>query len=215
MQRRGDTMLTEGALFTFVAGLFAIMNPVGNVAVFASLTQGSSKDDVRYSAWTCAIACIVTLLIVTWGGNYVLAFFGISVDALRAAGGIIVLLIGLNMLANNNQHRHTDAETEDAKTRPEVGVVPMAIPIVAGPGTIATVLVAAQDRTWMGRVEISVVILVMSVAVGLLFSMAKPIADRMGVAGMAVVTRLMGMILATIAISMLALGFKGLWPGLA
>ncbi len=164
-------MLIEGALFTFVAGLFAKMKPVGNVAVFAILTQGSSKDDVRYTAWTCAIACIVTLLIVTWGGNYVLAFFGISVDAVRAAGGIIVLLIGLNILANNNQHRHTDAETEDAKTRPEVGVVPRAIPIVAGPGTIATVLVAAQDRTWMGHIEISVVIVVL--AVGLLFSMAS------------------------------------------
>lgn len=147
------------------------MNPVGNVAVFAILTQKSSKDDVRYTAWTCAIACIVTLLIVTWGGNYVLAFFGISVDAVRAAGGIIVLLIGLNILANNNQHRHTDAETEDAKTRPEVGVVPRAIPIVAGPGTIATVLVAAQDRTWMGHIEISVVIVVL--ALGLLFSMAS------------------------------------------
>ena len=100
-RRRGTTMLTEGVLFTFIAGLFAIMNPVGNVAVFASLTEGSSKEDVRYSAWTCAIACIVTLLIVTWFGDYVLDFFGISVDALRAAGGIIVLLIGLSMLANN------------------------------------------------------------------------------------------------------------------
>ena len=208
-------MLTEGALFTFIAGLFAIMNPVGNVAVFASLTEGSSKEDVRYSAWTCAIACIVTLLIVTWFGDYVLDFFGISVDALRAAGGIIVLLIGLSMLANNDQHRHTQAETDDAKERTDIGVVPMAIPIVAGPGTIATVLVAAQDRTWLGRVEISVVIVLMSVAVGLLFSVAKPVADRLGVAGMAVVTRLMGMVLATIAITMLALGFKGLWPGLA
>lgn len=208
-------MLTQAELFTFVAGLFAIMNPVGNVAIFASLTADESKDDVRYSAWTCAAACIVTLLLVTWAGDYVLAFFGISVDALRAAGGIIVLLIGLSMLANNNQHRHTEPETDDAKTRPAIGVVPMAIPIVAGPGTIATVLVAVQERTWMGRIEISGIILLMSLAVGLLFSMAKPVADRMGVAGMAVVTRLMGMILATIAITMLALGFKGLWPGLA
>ncbi|MDJ0514096.1 MAG: MarC family protein [Methyloceanibacter sp.] len=208
-------MLNEGVLFTFIAGLFAIMNPIGNVAIFASLTEGCDKPDIRYAAWTCAVACIVTLLTVTWAGDYVLDFFGISVDALRAAGGIIVLLIGLSMLANNDQHRHTKAETEDAKERPEVGVVPMAIPIVAGPGTIATVLIATQDRTWLDRLEISVVIVVMSVAVGLLFSMAKPIADRLGVAGMAVVTRLMGMVLATIAITMLALGFKGLWPGLA
>lgn len=208
-------MLTEGALFTFVAGLFAIVNPVGNIGIFASLTQGRSGDDARYAAWTCAVACVVTLLIATWGGDYVLEFFGITVDALRAAGGIIVLLIGLSMLANNEEHRHTEPDREDAKSRPTFGTVPLVIPIVAGPGNIATVLVAVQHQHVLAKAEISGVILVMSIAVGILFSLGKPIADRLGVAGMAVVTRLMGMILATIAITMLAIGLKGLMPGLA
>lgn len=208
-------MLTETELFTVVAGLFAIMNPVGNIGIFAALTSDRSPEEARAAAWSCAIACAVTLLISTWCGSYVLAFFGISVDALRAAGGIIVLLIGLNMLANNNQHRHTQAESDDAKTSPSVGIVPLAIPIVAGPGTIATVLVAAQHQPLLAKAEISGVVLAMSLIVGVLFSLAMPIAKRMGAAGMAVVTRLMGMVLATIAITMLTIGLKGLLPGLA
>ncbi|MEM7191499.1 MAG: MarC family protein [Pseudomonadota bacterium] len=208
-------MLSLTEMFTLVAALFAIMNPVGNIGIFASLTEGRSASDSRYAAWTCAIACAVTLLISTWAGGYVLKFFGISVDALRAAGGIIVLLIGLNMLANDDKHRHTKEESDDAKTRPTVGVVPLAIPIVAGPGTIATVLVAAQHEDFLSKAEISGVVLVMSLLVGIMFSLAMPIANRLGAAGMAVVTRLMGMVLATIAITMLALGLKGLMPGLA
>ena len=207
--------MTEAALLSFVAALFAIMNPVGNIGICATLTAGRSGDDVRYAAWTCAAASAITLLITTWAGDYVLEFFGISVDSLRVAGGIIVLLIGLSMLANNDQHRHTEPEREDAKTRPTVGIVPLAIPIVAGPGTIATVLVAAQYKPTISKLEISGVILAMSLLVGILCSLAKPIADRLGAAGMAVVTRLMGMILATIASAMLAIGLKGLMPGLA
>jgi multiple antibiotic resistance protein len=207
--------MSETALIGFAAALFAIMNPIGNIGVFATLTVGQDTAAARRSALTCAIASAITLLIVAWGGDYLLDFFGISVDSLRAAGGVIVLLIGLSMLANNDVHRHTKAEREDAKTRPSVGVVPLAIPIVSGPGTMATVLVVAQHQPILNKVEISGVVLALSVLTGILFSLAKPIADRLGTAGMGVVTRLMGMILAAIAVGMLTVGLKGLMPGLA
>ena len=77
-----------------------------------------------------------------------LDLFGITVDSLRAAGGIIVLLIGLHMLSNNPAHRHTPAEVADAKARASIGVVPLAIPIVAGPGTMAASTLAASSRSW-------------------------------------------------------------------
>lgn len=208
-------MMTSTALLSFVAALFAIMNPVGNIGVFASLTEGRSREEGRHAALICAISSAITLLIVTWAGDIVLKFFGISVDSLRVAGGLIVLLIGLSMLANNDAHRHTKPERDDAKTRPSVGVVPLAIPIVAGPGTMATVLVVPHHLGVLGKLEISAVILAISVLVAVLFSLARPIADRLGTAGMAVVTRLMGMILATIAVGMLTVGLKGLMPGLA
>jgi multiple antibiotic resistance protein len=209
-------MLPEAALTSFIAALFSMMNPIGNVGVFAGMTADRPKAQATRIAWTCAGAVSITLLVVAWSGSLVLEFFGITVDSLRAAGGIIVLLIGLHMLSNKSGHQHTSAELADAKPRASVAVVPLAIPIVAGPGTMAAVLVAAQHHPFiLSKVEISVVILALAALCGLLFSFAAPIAKWLGRSGMGVVTRVMGMILAAIAIGMLADGLKGLLPGLA
>ncbi len=209
-------MISEAALASFIAALFSMMNPIGNIGVFAGLTAGRPQADAGRIAWTCAGAVMITLLVIAWSGSLILQFFGISVDSLRAAGGIIVLLIGLHMLFNKAEHQHSLKELDDAKSRASIGIVPLAIPIVAGPGTMATVLVAAQQHpTVLSKIEISIVIIVLAVACGFLFSFATPLAKRLGESGMGVVTRVMGMVLAAIAMGMLADGLKGLLPGLA
>lgn len=209
-------MITEAELTSFIAAVFSMMNPIGNLGVFAGLTAEYTGARARRTAWACAVAVAVTLLIVTWTGSMVMSFFGLSVEALRTAGGIIVLIIGLHMLFNKSGHKHTPSELQDGKASDSIAVVPMAIPIVAGPGTMVTVLVAAEHSTSAaGRAEISVVVVVMSALTGLLFSFAAPLAKWLGAAGMGVVTRVMGMILASIAVGMLAEGMKALLPGLA
>lgn len=209
-------MIPEAALASFVGALFSMMNPIGNVGVFASMTANQSDGQARRIAWTCALAVAITLLIVTWSGSLLLAFFGITVDTLRAAGGLIVLLIGLQMLFNKSQHKQSPAELEDAKSSTSIAVVPLTIPMVAGPGTMATVLVAAQhDSSVLDRVEISLVIVGLAALTGLLFTFATPISKRIGEAGMGAVTRVMGMILAAIGVGMLADALKVLLPGLA
>lgn len=209
-------MLPEAALTSFIATLFSMMNPVGNVGVFAGMTTDRPDAEARRTAWTCAVAVAITLLVVAWSGSLLLEFFGITVDSLRAAGGIIVLLIGLHMLSNKSAHQHSPAELEDAKPRASIAVVPLAIPIVAGPGTMAAVLVAAQQHSSiLSRIEISIVILALAALSGLLFRFAAPISRRLGESGMGVVTRVMGMILAAIAMGMLADGLKGMLPGLS
>ncbi len=209
-------MIPEAALTSFMAALFSMMNPIGNVGVFAGMTANRPGEQVRRIARTCAAAVAIILLIAAWSGPVMLEFFGITVASLRAAGGVIVLLIGLHMLFNKSEHKHSDAELDDAESRASIAVVPMAIPIVAGPGTIATVLVAAQQHpAVLSKVEISVVVVGFAAFIGLLFSFATPISKRLGESGMGVVTRVMGMILAAIAMGMLADGLKELLPGLA
>jgi multiple antibiotic resistance protein len=209
-------MLTEAALVSFMAALFSMMNPIGNLGVFAGMTANRTGAQAVRIAWTGAIAIGITLLIVTWSGPMLLHFFGISVDTLRAAGGVIVLLIGLQMLFNKSEHKHSSAELKEAEDNDSIAVVPLAIPIVAGPGTMATVLVAAQQNSSvLSKVEISAVVIVFAALCGILFSFAAPISKWMGEAGMGVVTRVMGMILSAIAMGMLADGLKGLLPGLA
>jgi multiple antibiotic resistance protein len=209
-------MLSEAALLSFAATLFSMMNPIGNIGVFAGLTSDISAAKSRRVAWTCAFSVVVTLTIVAWAGPGLLAFFGVTVDSLRAAGGLIVLLIGLHMLFNKSEHKHSSKELEDAQDRSSIAVVPLTIPIVAGPGTMTAVLVAAQQQpTVLTKIEISLVIVGFSVLVGLLFSFASPIANRIGESGMGVVTRMMGIILAAFAMGMLAEGLTALLPGLA
>ena len=209
-------MITEAALASFMAALFSMMNPIGNVGVFAGMTASRPDSETRRIAWSCAFAVAIILLIVAWSGPLLFKFFGISVDSLRAAGGVIVLLIGLHMLFNKSEHKHSTAELEDAETQESIAVVPLAMPMVAGPGTMAAVLVAAQQHpTVLSKVEISVVIVGFAVLCGLLFSFATPISKKLGTSGMGVVTRVMGMVLAAIAMGMLADGLKMLLPGLA
>jgi multiple antibiotic resistance protein len=209
-------MIPEAALTTFIAALFSMMNPIGGVGVFAGLTADRQGNQGRQIAWTCAVAVAITLLIVTWGGSLVLGFFGITVDSLRAAGGLIVLLIGLQMLFNKSGHKQSPEELDDAESRTSIAVVPLAIPLVAGPGTMATVLVAAQQHpSVLSKIEISIVAVVLAALTGLLFSFAAPISKRLGESGMGVVTRVMGMVLAAIAMGMLADGLNGMLPRLA
>jgi multiple antibiotic resistance protein len=179
-------MIAEAALATFTMALFSMMNPIGSVGIFAAMTANRPEAEARRIALTCAIAIAITLIIVTWSGSLLLNFFGITIHSLRAAGGVIVLLIGLQMLFNKSAHKHSTAEMEDAESKESIAVVPLAIPMVAGPGTMATVLVGAQQNSSvLSKVEISVVILVLAVLCGILFNFSAPIANRLGSLGWA------------------------------
>ena len=115
---------------------------------------------------------------MAWSGSLLLEVFGITVDSLRAAGGVIVLLIGLHMIANKSEHQHSPAELADAKPRASIAVVPLAIPIMAGPGTMAAVLVANQQHTaLLNKVEISVVILALASSAVSCFASPGPSQD--------------------------------------
>lgn len=206
--------LTE--IFAFVAALFSMMNPIGGVGIFAGMTGQMNSMEATLTARKCALAAAITLLIVIWAGGAMLKLFGITVDEIRTAGGLIVLLIGLNMLFNKDDHKTSSDETTTSDPSDSIAVVPLAIPLVAGPGTMATVLVAAQHHAGMvAKIELSVATLGICLLTGVLFSFAKPIASKLGASGMAVVSRVMGMVLMAIAVGMLSEGITGMFPSLA
>ena len=184
--------MNETELMATIAALFSMMNPVGNVGIFAGLTADYSEEETRSTAIRSAIATGITLLTVIWSGGLLLSFFGVNVNELRAAGGVIIMVIGLNMLFNKDDHKTSGAEKAEAKERTSIAIVPIAIPLLAGPGTITTALVGAERYPdVMSKLEMSVVVILLSLLVGVLFIFARPIAKRLGRNGMAVVTRLM------------------------
>jgi multiple antibiotic resistance protein len=200
----------------FAAALFAIMNPFGNIAIFLSVTADRDHAQRGRIALMTAAAVLVTLAVAAVLGQQILDLFGISVGAFRIAGGLIILILALSMLhAQPSTVHHSSAEEQEGKDKDNPAIFPLAIPIIAGPGSMATVILYAQQA--QGVLDWATIGLVIVLLCGVLL-VALRAADRMarflGATGIKVLTRLMGMILAAIAIEMMVGGLSELFPQL-
>ena len=146
------------SLLHTAVGVFTIANPIGNLPIYLSFTNGNPRQD-RAIARGAAFTFIIALLISTWIGNGLLEFFGISRGAFQIAGGVIVVLIGLSMLRSQTPPEHHDPESVARDQSSSVkGVVPLGIPLLAGPGTLTVVIADPLAASVSGRLGISVVV---------------------------------------------------------
>ncbi len=207
---------------TFV-GMIALMNPLGAIPIFIGLC--SSKPDVvcRRIPKVTGTAILIILLVSVWMGEFILKLFGISIEAFQAGGGILILLMAIHMLqAKQESVKQTEGEKKELseaeiKSMMSIAVVPMAIPLMAGPGTISFSIIQGAEVASMtgGRLILSVVILLAALLAWFTLAMAEPIGKKLGETGLNIATRLMGMLLAAIGVQMIAHGFAKLLPGLA
>lgn len=205
-------------LIRVVGGLFAIMNPFTNLPVFLSLVGGENAMAIRRAALNVTGLTAIMCAVVALGGDAVLKFFGIGIDDFRVAGGLVVLLIGLGMLNGHAVAAHHGTEKERAALSDltQIAFYPMTFPILVGPGTITTILLfQGQATTEEQRLAVWLALAGVIVLIGVVFSLAGWIGKLMSETLRAIMTRLMGMILAAIAVEMIADGLKVLWPGLA
>jgi len=159
----------------------------------------------------------VILTIAVWVGGALLSFFGIGIPAFRIAGGLLVLLIAIAMFgAKTSPARHTEAEQVEAEAKSDISVVPLAIPLLAGPGAISLAIVDAHQAGGLtGKLAFNLGILGIAVIVWVVLSMAEPIGRRLGTGGLNIATRVMGLILAAMAVQFMADGMLELFPGLS
>ncbi len=204
-------------LTTFFIAMLAITNPIGNLAIFASLTGDKTDSEKKKTAFVAGVAITIILLLVTWTGDLMLRAFGIDVGAFETAGGVIIALMGISMLhAKTSEIHHNKDEREEAKSKDSVAVVPIAIPIVAGPGAITTLIVNSHNYTTIpDKVYISVICVFVSLLLWICFYFSAPVSRLLGVSGVNIVTRIMGIILTAIAFQMIAGGLKSQFPGLS
>ncbi len=201
--------MPHSTYFTFCIALMAILNPIGNAAIFIGMTHGRTMAEQRASASTCSFAVLVILVVSVWLGQAMLALFGISVGDFGAAGGLIVLLIGLSMIrAKTHTYEVTQRQMRASSAAHEpIAVVPMAIPIIAGPGAIATVVTHdALFSSFWGRILESAICAAAAVIVGFVLYLSPWVSRVLGDKGMKIVTRIMGMVICAIAIQMMAHG---------
>ena len=199
------------------SALFAIMNPVANVPVFLSLTSGASDAERRKVAVTALIAVSIGCVVAAVAGSSILGIFGVSIDDFRLAGGLLVLLIALSMLhgSANSQQSPTDKERKDLADADSVAIYPLAIPLLLGPGTIATMIVLGHSAVSGGK-ELAFAAglgsFLLLLAVCLLS--APLIGHYLSPRVTAITQRLMGMILAAIAVDMMMTSLRASFPGL-
>lgn len=196
--------------------LFAILDPIGIIPIIilftAEMTVSGRDHAGRLASLTVCAILLVALLI----GQPLLAFFGISINSFRVAGGILLLLMAIKMLLGNfyqsalDKDGNTDGEAVSANA-----IVPLSTPLLAGPGSISAVIVEAHKANGIQHYLImGVEIVLLSVTVWLTFLIAPWVAQRLGKIGINVFTRLMGLILAAIAVEFIAIGMRGLFPAL-
>jgi len=203
---------------TFFGALFAIMNPITNLPVFLSLTEGGGPEIQRQTALKATLYSLVMGAIFAIGGRQILTLFGITVDDFRVAGGLVVLLIALNMLHGEKSSTHNGTpEEKNAYPAPEsVAFYPLTFPIIMGPGTITTLIVFShQIKGIPDMIAFAAVFGLLIAMLGLVFFNAPVLARYLSDTMRVIMSRLMGMILAAIAVAMIADGLKVLLPGLA
>ncbi len=209
--------LASAEYVKLLVGLVSVVNPIGSVPIFLGLTEGRPVADRQRIAANTAVAFAVILFAALVAGEAVLRFFGIGIPSFRVAGGILLLLMAISMLrAEPSPVKHTDEEHAESAQKDSIAVVPLAMPLLAGPGAISAVIVYAHaSSAWVHYGWMALAILTTAAAAWAVFRLAPGIERVMGRTGMNVVTRVMGLIIAAIAVEFMAAGLAELFPALA
>jgi multiple antibiotic resistance protein len=200
----------------FAISLFATLSPPTAIPIYLSLTQGETTLSRSRTAGIAAVTVFGVLVVTAFAGNAILAIVGTSLGSFRIGGGLVLLLMALSMLsAQISAVQQTPAEATEAQQRAAIGVVPLGIPLLAGPGAITAVIVHTERGAGFGHALlviacIAAVVLAMYGALRL----AIPIGRRLGVTGLSIMNRLFGLVLAAIAVEIMAAGVRELFPRL-
>ena len=204
--------MTERAIelvLIFTSILF-IVDPFAVIPTFLAMTvrdtPAQRKVLARRGAWTCA----VTLIAFAAGGSLIFKIFGITIGAFKIAGGVLIGLNALDMVqARRSQQRETAVETAEGIQKDDIGIMPLGVPMLAGPGAISTVMVLALGaKSPAATITVYISIVLTAVITYVVLSAASMVERRLGQTGMRILTRLMGLVLAAIAVQFIIDGIK-------
>ena len=197
-----------------LAGLLSVVDPIGAIPLFISLTEHRNSGERQRIACVCAMSVGAALLIAHIGGNFWLKFFGIGIPSFQIAGGIVVLFMGISMVkASHDRSRNTPEERVESVDKESIAVVPLAIPLLSGPGAMSTVIVNHNLNPSLNYDVLAVcVIATVALAVLLCLLMAEKIEDLLGTTGMNVITRVLGLIILSIAVEFITQVLAAVFP---
>ncbi|WP_422667193.1 YchE family NAAT transporter [Buchnera aphidicola] len=196
----------------FFVSLCALVNPIGMIPIFTSMTHHQTTEEKIKTNLVANFSAALILLISLFFGNSILNFFGISVNSFRIAGGILILSIAFSMINGSfkNQIKSKKNSNEDKK-KENISVVPLAMPLIAGPGAISsTITWSINHSTWINLIGCSVVITFFSFFCWSCFRAAPCAVKILGKTGINIITRIMGLLLMSLGIEFISIGIKSI-----
>ena len=200
----------------YLVTLTAVLDPFLAIPIFVGVTAARDEAGTRRLANVVTVTVFLVLAGAALGGEAILRLMGASLPAFRVGGGLVLLLMSLAMLnAEAGGLRQSRAEAKELESRAMSGVVPLAVPLLAGPGAISTTIIAAQAGGLAHSAALIACIALVCALLWWMLRIADAVGPRMGTTGLNIATRLLGLLLAAIAIQTMAEGLKVLFPGLS
>lgn len=199
----------------FVA-LLVIVNPVGTMPMFLGLTARHDEADRKRVARVASLSVAIILALSALVGEHALAFFGITIASFKVGGAILILLIAISMMhAAPSGERQTPEEAKEAADKESIAVVPLALPLLSGPGAISTTIIYAAKSPSLAHLGgVIACCLLVALTTWIALRAATPVGSWLGKIGINVVSRIMGLLLAAVAAEIFASGIVVLLPGL-
>jgi multiple antibiotic resistance protein len=196
------------ALVTLTSVLF-IVDPIAVIPTYLVITHDETADQRAMTARRACIAATLILVVFALGGSLIFELFGITIDAFRIAGGLILWVVAMDMLHGQRRSQESSPEIAEGRVKEDVAVTPLAMPMLAGPGAISTVMVlAGQSRTVPEKHVLHGSILITMFISWIVLRAGERLALRMGQTGIRVMTRIMGLLLAAIAVQFVLTGVR-------
>jgi len=198
-------------LISVVVAVLAIVNPLGNIPFFVSLTEGYPEDMRRNVIRKTVVSASLILLIFAFFGKYIFYVYGITIPSFQIAGGVLLFHIGFTMLNGRRPGtKLTDRDREEALNKEAVGIVPLGIPMFAGPGAITTVMIyISQSEDVFDMLSVVVAVLSTMFVAFILLKYSRQLFDKIGHSGTLAFSRIMGLILTAVAMNFIIEGIHG------
>ena len=196
------------ALVTFTSILF-LVDPIAVVPTFLAITQGETVAQRRATARRACVAATILLIIFALAGNLIFRAFGITLPAFRIAGGAILWLVAMDMLRGERRTQESPAEIDEGRLKEDVAFTPLAMPMLAGPGAISTVMVLAAQARTPARAAVVYISIVLTLLISwIMLRVSDRVMSRFGQTGIRVTMRIMGLLLAAVAVQFVITGVR-------
>ena len=205
-------------VITFFVGafisLFIIINPFSTASIFHSLSRENTKKQNKKIAKRAVLTAIFVLIFFIFLGDYVLHIFGVSIEAFKIASGVLILGVGYGMIYQAKRHFRTEDEEKHAREKEDISIIPLAIPMLSGPGAMATALVLMEEAVgnWMSILSIVLSIIIVCLIAYFLLIKSHKIDKYIGKTGISVIDKLLGLIVLVMGIQFILSGLGGIVP---